>query len=309
MLEFFKQSKPYQLIIWGLMLFTTLIATYTPDVWLFKVGASFAVQIMFGFLILGLLFLFISDSKSMFVSFICCGILCLFLRNREPFYPEPSGNLIKIAHIDLEDCREAGINKTIQTILKTDADVVTFQHIDPKWDQILKNQLKDRYKHEATYMGLTLFDAAVYSKFPFMKVDTFHYMDAPNIYGTVPFEGKTVNFLLSNTTPPVNVEAYQSIREQLIEVGDFIAKSNAPYIALGDYNVTSHSAEMLELKNRSNLKDSRIIRSPMVQSPNDHILFSEHLQCVDFTSILATESTTKIGISGLYQYNPEHYAQ
>jgi hypothetical protein len=305
MSEFFKNIKPYQYLVWLGLIFITFFAIYTPNQFLFKELAKFGVQVMFICLLLGLLFLMLRDPRSMWVSLICCGILCLHLRTREPFYPIQYGTIFKIAHINLGNSTD--YEATIKAILNSKADIISFQELDPNWDYVLQENLKKAYPYHKTIISLGVYNPAVYSKYMFNEIDTFHYKEAPNIHGCVTIEDQKVHFITSTTMPPVDMNAYAEIKAHLLKIGDFVADIDKPILALGDYNVVMHSDEVSALKTRGNLKDSRRDYSPMTQSPYDHILYSLHLECTNFLSI-REKGGDKIGIIGTYQFN-RNYAE
>lgn len=305
MSEFFKNVKPYQYLIWLGLISITYFATYPPNQFLFKELAKFGVQIMFVCFILGLLFLMFRDARSMSVSFICCGVLCLHLRTREAFYPIQYGPTFKIAHINLGNSTD--YEATIEAILESKADVVSFQELDLNWDFVLQENLKAMYPYSKTIISLGVYNPAVYSKYPFNQIDTFHYKEAPNIHGCITVEGQALHFVTSTMMPPVDTKAYEEIRNHLLKIGDFVAGFHEATLALGDYNVVMHSDEVYGLKSRGKLKDSRRDYSPIVQSPYDHILYSAQLECTNFISVYE-KSGNKIGIIGTYQFN-RNYAE
>jgi endonuclease/exonuclease/phosphatase (EEP) superfamily protein YafD len=299
-MSFLQSVRPYQYFIWLFLVLVTAFAIYTPSHFVFKQLARFGVQIMFGSLLLGMLFLMRRDAHSMWVSLACCGMLCLNLRTREPFYPIQYGISFKIAHVNLSNSND--YEATIEAILKSRADVISLQDLDPNWDYILKERLKAVYPYEKTLITLGVYNPAIYSKYPFTEIDTFHFKDVPNIHGCVKIDKKSVHFISSMTMPPIDTDAYTEIGQHLQAVGTFAARLNAPVLTLGDYNVVMHSNELIKLKNRGGLKDSRRDYSPILQTPFDHILYSHHLECTNFVGINELKGN-RIGIMGTYQFN------
>lgn len=300
-----KDIQPYQYLIWLILIVITIFAIYTPDQLIFKKVAKYSVQLMFGCLVLGLGFLAFRDSKSMWVSLACCGILCLHLRTREPFYPIKYGTFFKIAHVNLSN--SSGYENTIDALLKSGADIISLQEIDFDWDYALKEHLTEVYPYEISIIGIGVYNPAIYSKYPFIEIDTFNYKDAPNIHGCVEIDNKNVHFVASMTMPPINMEAYNEIEQHLLEIAAFVSDLNAPVITLGDYNVVTYSSEMNALRTKGGLTDSRRNQSLIGQSPIDHILYSNQLECTDFIS-LKEEGNSKLGIIGTYQFN-RNYAK
>ena len=304
--QFLKTVKPYQYLIWTVLIVLTLFAVYTPEQFLFKRLANYGAQIMIGCLVLGLSFMAIRDPKSMWVSLACCGILCLHLRTREPFYPIKYGTFFTIAHTNLENSSD--YEQTINALINSNPDIIAFQNIDPNWDWALKEKLSDIYPYETTIISLGVYNPAVYSKYPFVEIDTFHYKDAPNIHGCVEIDGNKVHFISSMTMPPVDMNAYKEIDQHLTSIAAVSSKIKAPVIVLGDYNVATYSREMSALRTKGGLTDSRTNQTLIGESPFDHILYSKELECTNFVSV-NEEGNNKIGIMGTYQFNRKYVKQ
>ena len=303
MIEFFKQTKPYQYLIWLILILATIFVIYTPEQFMFKKLAKYGAQLMAGCLSLSLIFLVLRDPKSMWVSLFCCGILCFQLRTREPFYPIKYGTFFKIAHVNLSNSSD--YKKTIKALLNSNADIISFHDLDLNWDYILRKQLFTIYPYEKKIISLGVYSPGVYSKYPFTEIDTFHYKEAPNIHGCIKIENKKVHFISSMTMPPVDMNAFKEIENHLLVVANYVSKVDAPILTLGDYNVATNSSEMDGLRNNGALIDSRTNQSLIAESPIDHILYSKHLECTDFTT-LTEVGNNKIGIMGTYQFNRDY---
>jgi hypothetical protein len=303
MTNFFKEIKPYQYLIWLTLILATVFAIYTPEQFFFKKLAKYGVQLMITCLGLSLFFLTNRDSKSMWVSLACCGVLCLQLRTREPFYPIKYGTFFKIAHVNLSNSSD--YEQTIQTIINSNADILSLQDLDLDWDFILKQQLLEIYPYEKSIISLGLFNTAIYSKYPFIEIDTFYYKDAPNIHGCIGIDNQKVHFISSMTVPPVDIKAFQEIENHLLSIANYVSKINAPMITLGNYNVVPQSSEINGLKRKGGLYDSRTNQSLIAEGPVDHILYSKELECTDFIT-LTEVGNNKIGIMGAYQFNRKY---
>ena len=298
--KIFYGVKPHQFIIWFSVISVSVFVIFTPEFLIFKKLSGHGIQIMFGVLVLGIAFAFLNDVKSMWVSLTCCGVLCLNLRTREPFYPNRSGISFKVAHIDIENSTD--YEKTINAILENNPDIISFQNLNPDWDFALKEFLGDVYPYERTFISLDIYNPAIYSKYPFEKIDTFHYKDAPNIYGAVEIEERVISFFSSITMPPVDIVAYGDINKHLQTLADSVNNTNTPVVTIGNYNVVTHSRELSDLREGANLKDSRTSQTFIGESPLDYILYSEELECTNFNTV--TESgQQQIGIIGTYQFN------
>lgn len=297
--NFFYDAKMHQLVIWLGVVLITIFVIYTPEFLFFKKLSSRGIQVIFGVLVVAISFAFLNDSKTMWVSLACSGVLCFHLRTREPFYPNRSGVSFKVAHIDIENSTD--YEQTIDVILEKNPDIISFQNLNPDWDYALKEFLGQNYPYERTFISLDVYNPAVYSKYPFSKIDTFHYKGAPNIYGSFQIEEREISFFSSITVPPVDMKAYNDINKHLQVLADSVKKTSNPVVAIGDYSVVTHSRELSALRSMADLKDSRTSQTFMGESPLEHILYSKELECTSFISINESEQR-QIGIMGTYQF-------
>jgi len=278
-------------------------------------GANFAIQIMLGYLFLGLTFLIFRQSQLMFTSLACCAGLCMFLKYtsdadlRVPI--RTSDLLIKAAHFNVASSND-GYEKTIETILSSDADVISIQEVTPDWDEQLKANLSSSYPYQSTIVRFDPFGLAIYSKYPLQAVDTFYYNDIPNLIGSFSPDGydRKVYFISSHTTPPLYSTAYENLQKHLRQIAEYANRIKSPMITFGDYNAPPWWAEIQNLKDIGRLYDSRrsgsIDLNSVFQNPTDYIMHSGHLKCVEFFSI-SSSSSDHLGIQGTFQFNPEYF--
>ncbi len=303
MLNFIKKANVHQLIVWGIIILGTIVSVLPPDLLFFRVVSKFVVQIMFTYLFLGLLFLFFSDQSSMYVSFICCGILCLFLRTRSPFFaPTQQGSNFSIATFNLS-LSDDNFDSTISTIINSGADIISIQEVTPDWYAYLdKNpSIKSLYPYDTSLVRMDFYGLAILSKYPFVKIDTFNYKHIPNFMGCIKHDSlnQEIYFITSHTTPPVSSRAYEKIDSHLSKIASKVLEIKKPIIAMGDYQVVPWSSEITRFKTLAKLTDSRR-DMPTTYFPHDHIFYSKELECTDFRSI-GTNKTVHLGILGTFQ--------
>lgn len=306
MRSFLKSANAYQIVVWAIIVIGTIISILPPELYFFRVVSKFVVQIMMAYLILGVLFLFLSDEKSMFVSFICCGILCLFLRTRPPFFaPEQPGASISVATFNLSLSNET-YDSTISTIFGTGADIISIQEVNPDWNASIQSNpyVKKNYPFDSTIVRLDFHGLGIYSRYPFVEIDTFTYNGIPNFIGCIKHDSlnQHIYFVSTSTTPPVSLSAFEHINAHLQQMADTIQSLNAnkkPILAFGDFQVMPWSSEIIRFRQSADLEDSRRDMSP-TYFPHDHIFYSKELECTDFKSI-GDKNTDHLGIVGYYQ--------
>ncbi len=309
MLSLISNKATYQTLFGLGMILGTILCIFQPNFPIIRLGADFAVQIMFAYLFLGILFLILKSPKLMFISFTCCGVMCLFLKrsfNDQLMLPMLRNTTsIKVAHFNVSATTD--YKNFIETVKNSRADIVSFQEVTPDWDMFLKQALKNDFPHSKSMVRIDFYGMAIYSKHKISKLDTFYHKDVPNLIGKININKSDdqVFFIGTHTTPPIDNASYQVLNEQLETVAKKAQKIQAPLITFGDYNAMVWSFEIQNFKNQSGLKNSRRSYIPSftnrAQSPNDYIFYSDHLECVGFETLYHSNSE-KAGILGQYQF-------
>ena len=298
-------AKSTQYLLATLIVLGAVFCVFTPNYFLFKWGESFAMYIMFMYLIFGLGFLFVSKPRLMFTSFFCCAGLALYLRNASNgnlAYPAlTSAPFVEVANYNVSASNENFVS-TIEAILAEDADVISVQEIDPNWLNVLDEALALVYPYSTSVFRPENFQGiGIYSKQPLTQVDTFYYEDIPNLKFKMDVGGQEVCFLSAYIYPEFSTIDYQRKQEHLTELCASLNDENLPIITLGDYNEVQWSGYIQNFRKTCQLNDSR--RFPTwVKRPTDHIFYSKHFECVGFKSI-NTQDASHLGISGTYQFN------
>lgn len=298
----------------SLIVLGTFICVFTPNYFLFKMGARFAVQIMLGYLLLGFVFLFVRQHKLMFTSFACCAGLCLFLKyasdGQLSLPVKTDDNTLIVAHFNVSTSTN-DYQQTIHEILAVDADVISLQEVTPDWNAELKVALQEKYPYSETVVRLDPFGLAIYSKYPLLSTDIFMFEDIPNIVGTIQIDenDKEICFIVSHTLPVFYTNDYVRQRNHFMAIAEYTNNTDCPVITIGDYNAVPWSYEIQDFKAAANLNDSRRGFMPasngsfsLFQIPSDHIFYSDHLECTGFKEINSPISG-HIGIIGSYQFS------
>lgn len=293
-----------------LIILGTVFCIFTPNYFLFKLGARFAGMIMLGYLMMGIFFLVLKQPRLMFTSFACCAGLCLFLKNASNSdlrHPLPTNERsIRIAHFNISASAD-DYESTIETLAKSKADLISIQEVTPDWQYLLKETLSQKYPYSLAITRLDPFGLAVYSKFPISQLDTFFYEDIPNISGIVQLEKAKhrFKFICAHTTPPLYSLAYEKMRNHLKLVAEQAVSDSIPTITIGNFHAPPWWGEIQELRTTAKLADSRRSAaygiSEIFQSPGDYILYSNHFNCLNFKNII-TPLSNHLGIQGRYQF-------
>ena len=297
-------KKTITYILSSAIILVTVLCVLTPDFMFFKSMSEYTVHIMFFLLVLGLLFLVFNNPKLLFISFLCTGILAMFLKeasNTALRYPEENIlHNLNIAHFNLSNLQH-DLADVIKVINTQNPDIITFQEYTPEWTNILRKVIKNKFKFSRTEVRIDPFGMAVYSKLPMHDVKILPYNKIPNLSFSVNVNEEPVNLILSYILPPVMDQIDQNTNDHLTMIGDFISSIKTPAIVLGDFNMVYWSTEITRFRNKYKLNNSRKQSNSFgLTIPYDHMFYTHDLECTSLLDI-SNEKGEHIGINGVFQ--------
>src|SRR6187549_3596212 len=143
-----------------LFLIVTGICIFTPNLLFFKQFSTYTMFIMLALLASGFLFFMFNQQRHMMISLICCGVLCLYLRessNKQIRLAEvTSSPSIRITHISLGNS-------------EGDSDFLSFQEWTPDWNSHLIAGLSPKFHYIQTMTRLDQYGMGFFSKLPFQS--------------------------------------------------------------------------------------------------------------------------------------------
>lgn len=298
-------KKTFTYISGFILIAITTICVVEPSFTIVKQLSEYTVHIMFVMLGLGLLFLILDRPKMLFISFLCTGILALFLKeasNTALRYPDANVlTHINIAHFNLSNLSH-DMNEVLHIIETKDPDIITFQEYTPEWKNILSKNIKNKFEFSRKEVRIDPFGMAVYSKYPLKNASIINYKKIPNLQFGIDLNDHELDILLSYVLPPVLDQKNQTTEDHLTFLGDAIQRSNKPTIVLGDFNMVYWSNEITKFRGRYKLNNSRKQSNSFGLSiPYDHMFFTNELECTSIED-LANFQGEHIGIYGVFQH-------
>lgn len=300
-----NKSKLIQNIIVVLLLAIAAVPIFSIKVPILQRSIDFSVQLMLGYLVLGLIFLILGKRRLLFTSFVCCGVLCLFLKqssNDHLILPESTQeDKMTIAHFNTSSAT-SGYASMLDAVLQSQADIVSFQEVTPDWDLYLSKNLAELYPYNARNVRIDPYGMEIFSKMPIQSYDTFHFEEIPHQIVNVKIsDDEQVNVISAHVLPPVGERLNERAKLHLGKIATKITSIPAPSIVLGDFNLVYWSSEIVNFRESANLDNSRRdISQNLLNVPYDHIFFSNKLECTSFTEIKDSTSS-HLGIVGTYQ--------
>ena len=301
-------NKYFQFVIIVGLAITTAAIIIEPNFYLVKLLSNYAFYIMLLQLSAGFFFMIVKSNRLMFISFFCCGILCLFLKNagnNNIVLPERNVEAHDI-HVGLFNVTRFtdSLDPDIDLIQSTNSDILFFHEVTPEWKTYLQNELSAKYPYSYFHIRIDPFGQAIFSKTPILQVDTV-YFDKVSRFGGIPSLGAT--FELNNDTirctsihslPPSEYEGYEKLSSHLNLVGSKLLNNRFPNFIFAYLNVPAWNAEVKKFKQDYRLNDSRRV-SKLFKMPFEHLFYSQNLECVEFIEQQVRENY--IGLTGSFQ--------
>jgi len=188
--------------------------------------------------------------------------------------------------------------KVVNIIDSINADVVCLQETNAKWEEIIRNGLKDKYPHIQFRHSGTAGGMATLSKYPIININylknTPGWFRAGHI--TIKKEQDTIQLLNVHLKAPltgrgrIGWNAYFKVDEVHIEeLTQFIKElnPNLPTIILGDFNESDKGKTIKWLQNEMSFQDalplfdkrSKTWRFIILRGRYDHLFFNNQFSC------------------------------
>ncbi len=270
-----------------------------------KKFSEFAMFIVLGFLGVALLMLVFNRKRLMTASFICCGILSLFLKgesNASLVLPTQNQEAkFKIAHINLSSI-EGSYEGVFDRIDSLEADILSFQEVTPDWHAYLKQNINSSFPYDHSEVRIDLYGKAIYSKLPIVKKALRKTENIPMLECDIEVNRSTIKLISCYVSETRSRSGSDFASRQLQTLTQAAKDSEFPMIVVGDFNLVYWDQEVRTFRSSSGLNNSR--RTVSLSSftiPYDHIFFSESLECTGFDEFLSVDQAVHLGIWGSYQ--------
>jgi endonuclease/exonuclease/phosphatase (EEP) superfamily protein YafD len=220
---------------------------------------------------------------------------------------------LSVTHINLGNA-ENNYDSVINYLLGLDADFISFQELTPDWDKELTRRLGSEFKYIHTMTRLDQYGMGLFSKMPFLSMDTVYYKEIPNLAASIQLdEDETCHILSCQVMPPVNQAAFASIEKHFTHLARYMNGQVGCFIVLGDLHLPPWSSEIQKFKLLSNLQDSRRDINPrnidgsmsLPRIPVEHIFYCKKFECTSFSE-LGNATVGRVGITGTYQLHDEY---
>ncbi|MGI9542269.1 MAG: endonuclease/exonuclease/phosphatase family protein [Cyclobacteriaceae bacterium] len=230
-----------------------------------------------------------------------------------PYLVRPSSSSVdgadlKVTHFNVLKYSSA-YDKTIKQALKSQADFLSFQEVDPAWVKELEFALTKAYPYQKVVIDNNPgYGIAVFSKYPLKQLEVKYWTGIPSITGDIWLADHTIHFVTAHTKSPVSRSRFVARNHHLTAMASYLENRKGPVLAVGDFNAVPWDSAIVALRQKADLQDSRSGLEPTFPAfskwgriPIDYIMHNEQLTCLNFQTIGGTDSD-HLGITGAYKF-------
>ena len=239
----------------------TAIALIVPQPWyMVSLWQTFAFHALWFYLVLAvgaLLFRKRILAQSASLSFVMILVYLL------PYLVGPTstsveGADLKVTHFNVLKYNSA-YDKTIKQALKSEADFLSFQEVDPDWVKELDFALTKVYPYQKVVIDSNPgYGIAVFSKYPLKQLEVKYWTGIPSITGDIMMDDRTIHFVTAHTKSPVSKSRFVARNYHLTAMASYLEDREGPVLAVGDFNAVPWDSAIVALRQKADLQDSQI---------------------------------------------------
>ncbi len=196
-------------------------------------------------------------------------------------------------------------DEVIAAAIATNADVISFQEVNPAWATALQRDLAAQYPYFRLLPKNNCYGIALFSRLPFLRIDVLPLQHRSMLCAEVATSGGPVRSLSVHATSPGSYGHYKQRNAQLDELASVVNRSPMPVVLFGDLNTVSWDRALVDLCTRTGLRehaDNTDATWPsfagMALIPLDHILVTKEL-AVDDLDIFRISGSDHCGVSAV----------
>jgi endonuclease/exonuclease/phosphatase (EEP) superfamily protein YafD len=189
-----------------------------------------------------------------------------------------AGEALRIAHYNVLQTNHHYAD-VIATMLRSDADLISVQEVDPAWAEELKRGLAAAYPHQVIEPRSNCYGIALFGRVPLTDPEIVHLDASPAIsVGTI-IDGKPVRVLCVHTSSPGSPDHFTARNEQLDRLASVINGSRDPVLVVGDLNAVPWDKDLRRFLASTGMRSHASATDPTFPSlahlaliPIDHVL-------------------------------------
>lgn len=189
----------------------------------------------------------------------------------------PDGGL-RIAHFNVLQSNDRQ-DAAIATMLRSNADLIGVQEVDPVWAAALIRGLSERYPYHVVEPRTNCYGIALFSRVPLRDARVVRLAASPVIAATAMINGEPVRTLFVHTSSPGSPSHFAARNAQLDLLAREVHASPHPVLVVGDLNATPWDRDLRRFLASTGLRSHSTAGDPtfpvvahMALIPIDHVL-------------------------------------
>lgn len=178
----------------------------------------------------------------------------------------------------------------LDAVRASDADVLSFQEVDPTWATFLTRALAEAYPFHRVVPSTDCYGIAVFSRLPVARFEEVDLLGAPAIEARVQTSSGIVTVTSVHARSPLPHSAYLKRNAQLNRLAARIRNAHGPQVVVGDLNAVEWDHALVRFRQRARLAGAPTYEPATFPSvfglaliPIDHIYSTKQL-CVGATT-------------------------
>ncbi|QQR86829.1 MAG: endonuclease/exonuclease/phosphatase family protein [Flavobacteriales bacterium] len=201
-----------------------------------------------------------------------------------PEVPATAQQALRVAQFNVLQPNRSNIG-VLDAVHASDADVLSFQEVDPAWATILTCALAEAYPFHRVVPRTDCYGIAVFSRLPIVHFEEVDLLGAPAIEARVKTPSGIVTLTSVHARSPLPHVAYLKRNAQLNRLASRILKASGPQVVVGDLNAVEWDHALVRFRQQTGLAGAPAYEPATFPSvfglaliPIDHIYSTKQLR-------------------------------
>jgi endonuclease/exonuclease/phosphatase (EEP) superfamily protein YafD len=282
-------SSPHRELIPATLVLAVAVAlAFSPDAYLPMLARAFLLQWSALFVVLAALLLWRKLRWTALSSALGCVLILPQYHQPVTEFEVPTGHAsLRIAHLNVYQLNDR-YDEVLRSAIASGADVLSLQEVDNDWAHALREGLASTYPYSHVEARINCYGIALFSKQPFIEVQTRGTERAPLIEAVVSTDDGPVRIVSVHATSPISYAHFQRRNALLKHLAANIDARAMPTVLVGDLNTVHWDRAYRNFHTRSGLQpvNGPAMRTwpslgPIALIPLDHLMISPGLGATD----------------------------
>jgi endonuclease/exonuclease/phosphatase (EEP) superfamily protein YafD len=234
MKKLFLHTRTAMMVAFGTVVIAVVIA-FAPSTWTTMMLRSFLPQWITLFALAAIWLLLRRRWRDGLVT--AAGGLLILPTSRPPQIDGSTGSTreLRIAHFNVLQTNSR-YAEVIAAMVRSDADLIGVQEVDPEWASELIDRLSAAYPHRVIEPRTNCYGIALFSRIPLTDIRLVRLGASPAISAGLTVENERMRLLYLHTSSPGSPAQFAARNSQLRMLENEVTTSRDPVLVVGDLN-------------------------------------------------------------------------